>query len=417
MDFDLLGLTSLLFVTLVFLIVAQIKPPVAKILYVALILRILVIFLNQNIISVPDAFGDAGRFEVRAYEISRNGFLNTLNSFPGYNSFFISWVIAILYSLFGQSELMGQSISLFFGMGSVYLGWLLIKKVWNQRVANKAGWFLALFPTLILYSCLILREAYVVFFLLIALNGIVDWTRTKNLKSLILLIIGFMGATFFHGGMIFGLIVFFMIIFLQSIRIVYINLINFKIGLKSIVVPMCVIIVACVTLVGEINIPKIGNIGSLTDFDRKSWIILDQIKNVNKGTAKYPSWAVPDSQSEILFKTPIRMVYFVFSPFLWDIKNFIHLIGLLDAFLYMFLSYLIFLNRKIILADPALKIILIILFTYILIYGIGSGNFGTSIRHRSKFAVIFILLAAPLLPKFIFYLKNKKNKKIKKVNN
>ena len=68
-------------------------------------------------------------------------------------------------------------------MGSVYLGWLLIKKVWNQRVANKAGWFLALFPTLILYSCLILREAYVVFFLLIALNGIVDWTRTKNLKS------------------------------------------------------------------------------------------------------------------------------------------------------------------------------------------------------------------------------------------
>jgi 4-amino-4-deoxy-L-arabinose transferase-like glycosyltransferase len=338
--------------------------------------------------------------------------LSTLTNFPGFSSFFISWVIAVLYSLFGQSELMGQSLSLFFGMGSVYLGWLLTKKVWNQRAADKAGWFLALFPTLILYSCLILREAYVVFFLLIALNGIVDWTRTNKFKSLIFVIIGFIGATLFHGGMIFGFIVFSIIIFLQSIIIFYRNLINLKINLRFLIITICTIIIATSTLVGTIVIPKIGNVGTLTDFDRKIWAILDQIKNVNKGIAKYPSWAVPSSKSEILFKSPIRMVYFVFSPFPWDIKKFNHLIGLLDAILYMFLSYLIFQNRKIILADPALKIILIILFTYILIYGLGSGNFGTSIRHRSKFVVIFILLAAPLLPKFIFYLKNKKTKKV-----
>ena len=410
MDFDLLGLSSLLFVILIFLVLAQIEPPIAKILYIALILRILVIFLNQNIITVPDSFGDAVRFEVSAYELSKSGFLGTLANYPGFDSFFISWGIAILYSLFGQSELMGQSMSLFFGMGSVYLGWLLTKKVWDQRAADKAAWFLALFPTLILYSCLILREAYVVFFLLIALNGIIDWTRTKKLKPLIFVIIGFICATHYHGGMIFGLIVFFIIIFLQSIRIICSNLINLKISLKSLVIPTCAIIIASTSLTGQISIPKIGHVGSLTDFDKKIWAILDQIKNVNKGTAKYPSWAVPKSESEIFFKSPIRMVYFVFSPFPWDIKKLNHIVGLLDALLYMFLSYLIFQNRKIILADPALKIILIILFTYILIYGFGSGNFGTSIRHRAKFAVIFILLAAPLLPKFVFYTKNKKNK-------
>jgi hypothetical protein len=140
------------------------------------------------------------------------------------------------------------------------------------------------------------------FFLLIALNGIVDWTRAKNLKSLIFVIMGFIGATFFHGGMIFGLVVFFIIIFLQSIRTVYINLINLKINLKSLVVPMFIIIIANMTLVGEINIPKIGLVGSLTDLDRKADVILDQIKNVNKGTAKYPSWAVPDTKNEILFR-------------------------------------------------------------------------------------------------------------------
>ena len=90
-----------------------------------------------------------------------------------------------------------------------------------------------------------------------------------------------------------------------------------------------------------------------------------------------------------------------------------HLVGMFDGVLYMFLTYLIFRNRKIILSNPSLKIILLLLLMYILIYGIGVGNFGTGIRHRSKFAIIFILLAAPLLPKFIFSLKKKLKSKIK----
>ena len=72
-----------------------------------------------------------------------------------------------------------------------------------------------------------------------------------------------------------------------------------------------------------------------------------------------------------------------------------------DAFLYMYLSYLVFKNRKVIWKDPTLKILLLILLSYIFVFGIGVGNFGTGIRHRSKFVVIFILLAAPLLKKFI----------------
>ena len=38
---------------------------------------------------------------------------------------------------------------------------------------------------------------------------------------------------------------------------------------------------------------------------------------------------------------------------------------------------------------------------YLIIYGIGTGNFGTGIRHRSKFVVILIVLAAPKIHKFL----------------
>ena len=46
-----------------------------------------------------------------------------------------------------------------------------------------------------------------------------------------------------------------------------------------------------------------------------------------------------------------------------------------------------------------LKIILIILLCFIAVFAIGVGNFGTGIRHRSKFVIIFILLAGPMLKK------------------
>ena len=81
--------------------------------------------------------------------------------------------------------------------------------------------------------------------------------------------------------------------------------------------------------------------------------------------------------------------------------------GVLDGFLHILLVYYIFRNRKVIWADPALKIIISILIVYLFVYGIAVGNFGTGLRHRAKFIVMFILLAAPLLPKLSFSKKIK----------
>ena len=104
---------------------------------------------------------------------------------------------------------------------------------------------------------------------------------------------------------------------------------------------------------------------------------------------------------------PIKAMYFIFSPFPWEIKKTSHLLGMIDGFLHIFLVYLIIQNRKAIWADPTLRIIFFILLTYLLVYGVAVGNFGTGIRHRAKFIFMFILLAAPLLPKFTFSRKIK----------
>ena len=89
------------------------------------------------------------------------------------------------------------------------------------------------------------------------------------------------------------------------------------------------------------------------------------------------------------------------------------MVGVFDGFLYMILVYLIFRNRKTIWKDPALRIILMILLAYFIIFGVGVGNFGSAIRHRSKFTIELILLAAPFIPKFIFLNKKKLRKYLK----
>ena len=165
MNFDFNGLSFLIIVTIFIYYLARRNPSLATILYVALFLRIFTILLSQIILVLPDGVGDAGRFELRAYELSKLGISNLLLNYPGFNSFFISWFIAIFYSLFGHSELMAKALSLFFGMNSIYLGCVVSKKIWGPNISNKVGWTLAIFPTLILYSCIILREAYIYFFL------------------------------------------------------------------------------------------------------------------------------------------------------------------------------------------------------------------------------------------------------------
>ena len=188
---DLLGFVSILIVSFICLIIGLRYPDIKKIIFVGLSVRIIFLLINNYIIPLPDSDRDAIQFELEAWQMAQYGFLDVLSNYPGKTGYFSSWVMAIFYSLVGRSILMAQSISLFFGMGTIFLGWLLAKRTWDNHAAIKVAWTIALFPSLILYSVLFLREVYIYFFLLIALIGTVNWIKVGNFKSIILAISGF----------------------------------------------------------------------------------------------------------------------------------------------------------------------------------------------------------------------------------
>ena len=399
---DVLGFTSLALVSLLSMFVASRYSGIIKIFYVALIIRIFILLIGYYITPLPDSTADAQSFEGGAWDYAREGFFSIFDHYRGPDPYFISFFISIPYSLFGRSILMAQSLSLLFGMGSIFLGWLIAKKLWNNRIANTVGWTMALFPSLVLYSVLIMREAYICFFILVAMYGVVDWVRTDKLKSIIVATIGFIGATFFHGAMVTGLMAFTIIVGISNLKRFIKSLINYRINIKILIFLLLIGFGSGLYLAGKIYVPYLGNAKQTFNLD----YILKKTALNTKGTASWPKWTIPTSPSELLYKSPIRSIYFISAPFPWNVKEIRHLIGMFDAFLYIYLTFLILKNLKVIWRDPVLKVILIILVCYVIVFGIGVGNFGTGIRHRSKFTGMFILLAAPWLKRFIFFKKN-----------
>ena len=406
--YNLVDFFSILLLIIITLFIALRWPAVSKILLIALAVRLIFLFVNNHIFYLPDGDMDAKNFEQLAWKHSQDGFYNNFNNYSGPGAYFYSFILAIPYSLFGRSILLVQSLSILVGIGSVFLGWLVAKKLWDNSTAIKVAWSIALFPSIVSYSVLTMREVYISFFLLLAMYGIINWVRSNNYKSIFLIFIGFMGATFFHGASIIGLFVFLFIVALDSFKKAFKSLLTLRINLQILIFIIFSSTILGLYFTNKISLPYIQtfSISSNPSF------LKETINLKVKGDAAYPEWTKIDSNIELFYKIPIRSVYFLFSPFPWDVKKKSHVVGVLDSFLYMILVYLIFRNRKAIWKDPALRIILIILLAYIIVYGVGVGNFGSGIRHRSKFAIEFILLAAPLIPRFIFLNK----KKIKKIS-
>ena len=410
---DFLGFTSIGLVCLITFILCLCWPRASKFLYVALAIRVSVLLLGHYVVTLPDSTADAQSIEGQARFVSENGFDYLRNYYPGISAMFIRWFLAVPYYFLIPSALMAKSISLLLGMLSVFLLWKLSKKLWGDDIANKVGWFAALFPSLILYSVLTMRAVYICFFLLVAIYGVVNWAKTKKLIWIFLAVIGFIGATFFHGASIVGAIAFSGILILISMNDFVKSLINLRISLTNLFLLLIFVYIFSLYFSNQIHIPYIKNFEFITDPN----ILMRKTKHSVMGGAAFPIWTVAENPIELIYKIPVRAIYFIFAPFPWDIREVKHIFGLIDGFLFIYLTFLILKNIKLIWNNFTLRIIFLILIAYIIVFAVGVGNFGTGIRHRSKFVFMFILLAAPFIGDFKFFTKEKINRFYKSFRN
>lgn len=413
---NLLGWFTLFLLFIITFFLIKKNPKIANFILVALLIRTFLVILDEYYITLPGSTIDAYVFESKANYFSEVYGIKIIFELFTSNSYNLSRFISIFYTLFDRSEFMAKMISVGFGLGTVFLIYRLTFILWGSRAAHTAGWLATFFPSLVLYSCLILREIYICFFLTYALIGCINFIKKKTKIDFINLSIGFLLASLFHGPIIIGLFVFCLFIFIKIIKE---NNFFIRFKKKNILqlffIPILLFPLVMYTL-GFYSIPKVGNFKDLwqiktdANIKIKSKLVEKLIWKINISTrsrdlikgAKYPSWLVPENTFELIYLTPIRMMYFFYSPFPWDIKKFQHIIGLIESFFYLYLTYCILNNKKILNQNPQTQFLIILLISYIFIFSFGVGNFGASLRHRLKFITILIAIAAPKIIRIKF---------------
>ena len=360
---------------------------VRNVLLVALILRIGLAFFHYFIAPLPDSQADAIMFESTARQWAAEGWQGLLSHWQS-GALLYSWLVSLLYLLFGPSTLLAQVINVFLGIMIVYLVWRIGSELFDERMGKIASWIVCLFPTLNLYSALTMREAPFVFLLVLGVWRGVRWIKESKVKDFFWAVFFLVLATGLHLGawpVIWGL-------GLWSIGKGFNQLFRAKsrpwgsLGELAIVGAACAFIVLCRWGWDKGGVFEVG-----VSTVQRAYAI---------GRAAYLQNLVAKNVFDLFWQVPLRLIYFLFTPFPWMVKEKVDLLGLFDAFLYLAIG--VFIVYSMLLAYRRERRVFIggcfvlMLFIFSLVaFAIVTSNYGAAVRHRAKFLPILAVLASP----------------------
>lgn len=292
--------------------------------------------------------------------------------------------------VFGLSKLFGQYINVIISIFSIYVLFLIMKKIdISYKYKKLAILIVALIPNYAIISSLLLRESMLIACLAISLYFFVKWWYSRGIINPILSILFTLFATMLHSGVVvfsLGLAVIFIVsevvrnrreIFLLRFRSIFLVCLVFVVGIVIIIGP------------GAKYLNYFSNITSTEDVINKSAAYID-------GESAYNANIVEDNSLKgLIVNSPMRMLYFILSPMPWDWR------GINDAIAFvfsgLFYAYTIIVsfrairdinnkNRSLILS------LFIIAFLTMCMFGWGVSNAGTALRHRDKFIILYALM-------------------------
>ena len=125
---------------------------------------------------------------------------------------------------------MPQLLTSILGVLTIVAVYRLGRLVFGEISGNGAAWVLAIFPTHVLYSTLVLRDAYSTLFLTLGLIYIIRLVYKKSSFNVLAGLFVFLCAATFHGANIIGIIIIMMIILSNSFQNILKLRINFGIN-------------------------------------------------------------------------------------------------------------------------------------------------------------------------------------------
>ena len=168
----------------------------------AYLVRVAMCYVHAYAVVLPDSQFDAVRFESVAWSWGRDQ--ECINDFTT-GSLLYSWIGSCVYSLFGRAALLLQVLNAFFGTLIVLVAMRTVRLLAKNRCVDQfVGWVLAIYPTLVLYSAITMREVAVVLTFCLSIYSLVRWRTGGRYIYGCLAVSWMIMSQLFHTGMLTG---------------------------------------------------------------------------------------------------------------------------------------------------------------------------------------------------------------------
>lgn len=342
---------------------------------------ILLLITSTDLLEIPDAHIDADNF----HDIALNH--PGLFSDSDYHLTNYTRLLSVLYVITNDSRWFAQYVNLLLSVLTlVYLRRILCVLVIQETIAKRLLMVAALMPFLNIYSVVLMREAWVTFFVVLSLYYFICWyLKIGNggfqiAKSILTIIL----AMWMHAGVI-GIIFGYFVAFLTYYR----DGDKIRISTSTYVALFFMSIFALILL---LNISALFSKFDVADFGEYA-----AAKSSGEGGGSdYLTWLDLSSPQKILMYTPLKMFYFLYSPIIIDWRGLNDVAAfVLDSSIYFILSWFI-LRRKVV--NPQYRFLkrflLISVLITVVMFSFGTSNTGTAIRHRAKICSFMLVLTS-----------------------
>lgn len=384
---DSLGFITILIGILIISVFSSVAPRIKYALFITFALRVLLILIYTYLKILPQftVLSDVYVFEWVGIQFAQNGLPWLFSNFVS-GTYLYSWFIGLIYALVGRSTLIIQVINAIFGTIVVWTVYSTAVLLWGERKAKYAAWIVALFPSMVFFSSFILREEPIILLYSLGIYFLVRWELARKNFLFIISILLFALSLGFHTGMLPSLIVPFFPLITDLFS--FYRYKKFKSFAKTSVLVIITLVLIVIVLKTDWGMDKIpSSEGISVNF------ITEQQQDASRGRAAYLTNLVIKNPVDFLWQAPIRILYFLFAPFIWMIQAPLDFIGFLDAILYILLCWGILRGWHKIQKSKLDLTIFILLVVEVIAFALTTFNYGTALRHRAKFVPLFAILA------------------------
>jgi hypothetical protein len=393
------GITLLSFVIFIVCTVARYQKNIALPLLLGLFFRVS-FTLIYNFLPFLSFWGDSVySFEAIGWDWSKQGLISVLTSFTTGADFY-SWLIGLFYVPFPRSKLAIISINVLFSTLIIRECYLLGKVFGGGNTGRRAAWISSVFPVLVIFSGVAVREVMIQFFFVIGVRYFSHWIYSKRTFWLAFSYFFMMLASAFHGALLplmAVLLVFHFSSFFykrsENFRVYPTN--QAKLRSLFLLLNCLFLFFASISFGWGRKITKVTH-----NIEQADKVIVSSMEERASGRAQYYGNVESSSWPEIIATFVYRSPFFLFTPFPWMVTSARDILGVIDGILYLLLflqsMYVLFnqrLTRQYLFA-VSIVVLFVLIFSQV-------SNYGTALRHRAKVAPILISLGTLYLFPFL----------------